>query len=162
MSDPNHDPVASTDTPDEAALAQVRAKAGEGIVVCDACPVLCRIRPGKTGACDRYGNVDGKLARLDPFVVAQRTIDHELRTGSPYPLDETSASVPAAVRRPGATFVTLERGTALQDESGHWKQFEYAVLIALDRPKDLEKVLQKWVDAGDADAGGDERRARLG
>ncbi len=43
-----------------------------GIVVCDACPVLCRIRPGRTGACDRYGNVDGTLARLDPIVVAER------------------------------------------------------------------------------------------
>ena len=28
---------------------------------CDACPVLCRIRPGQAGACDRYGNVDGVL-----------------------------------------------------------------------------------------------------
>ena len=44
----------------------------DGIVTCDACPVLCRIRPGKTGACDRYGNVDGALARMDPFVLAQR------------------------------------------------------------------------------------------
>ncbi|MCZ8124590.1 MAG: 6-hydroxynicotinate reductase [Magnetospirillum sp.] len=44
----------------------------DGIVICDACPVLCRIRPGKTGACDRYGNVDGALARMDPFVLAQR------------------------------------------------------------------------------------------
>jgi hypothetical protein len=34
--------------------------------------VLCRIRPGRTGACDRYGNVEGKLARLDPFVVTQK------------------------------------------------------------------------------------------
>src|SRR3546814_3441040 len=33
-------------------------RAGDGIVVCDACPVLCRIRPGKTGACGRYGNVE--------------------------------------------------------------------------------------------------------
>ncbi len=47
----------------------------DGIVTCDACPVLCRIRPGKTGACDRYGNVDGKLARMDPFVLAQRARD---------------------------------------------------------------------------------------
>src|SRR5262244_3979573 len=78
MSDQNPDPVASTDTPEEAALAAAKTKA-EGIVVCDACPVLCRIRPGKTGACDRYGNVDGKLARLDPFVVAQRTIDQDGR-----------------------------------------------------------------------------------
>jgi hypothetical protein len=23
---------------------------------CDACPVLCYIRPGMTGACDRYAN----------------------------------------------------------------------------------------------------------
>src|SRR5436309_1181019 len=40
-----------------------------GIVTCDACPVLCRIRDGKTGACDRYGNVAGKLTRLDPMVL---------------------------------------------------------------------------------------------
>ncbi len=39
------------------------------IVTCDACPVLCRIRPGKTGACDRYGNIDGHLARMDPLVI---------------------------------------------------------------------------------------------
>jgi hypothetical protein len=44
----------------------------DGLVICDACPVLCRIRPGKTGACDRYGNVDGKLARLDPMLVAEQ------------------------------------------------------------------------------------------
>jgi hypothetical protein len=46
-----------------------------GIVTCDACPVLCRIRPGKTGACDRYGNVDGALTRMDPMVLAQKVID---------------------------------------------------------------------------------------
>ena len=35
-----------------------------GIVVCDACPVICRIREGRTGACDRYGNlVFNKTAR---------------------------------------------------------------------------------------------------
>lgn len=44
-----------------------------GNVRCDACPVLCVIRPGKTGACDRYANVDGRLARVDPLVLAQRT-----------------------------------------------------------------------------------------
>ena len=27
-------------------------------VNCDACPILCRISPGKTGSCDRYGNID--------------------------------------------------------------------------------------------------------
>ncbi|MBN8890614.1 MAG: 6-hydroxynicotinate reductase [Rhodospirillales bacterium 70-18] len=42
------------------------------IVTCDACPVLCRIRPDKTGACDRYGNVGGVLTRMDPLTVAAR------------------------------------------------------------------------------------------
>ena len=49
------------------------------IVLCDACPVLCRIRPGKTGACDRYANLDGRLARLDPLLVAQTTADRQSR-----------------------------------------------------------------------------------
>lgn len=47
------------------------------IVTCDACPVLCRIRPGRSGACDRYANLDGQLARVDPIVLASRTIDQQ-------------------------------------------------------------------------------------
>ncbi|MEE8188462.1 MAG: 6-hydroxynicotinate reductase [Kiloniellales bacterium] len=47
----------------------------DGIIVCDACPVLCRIRPGKTGACDRYGNMDGVLTRTDPMVLATRALE---------------------------------------------------------------------------------------
>ncbi|MFM8944317.1 MAG: 6-hydroxynicotinate reductase [Actinomycetota bacterium] len=42
-------------------------------VVCDACPIRCNIKPGKTGSCDRYGNVDGRLTRMDPLVVLERT-----------------------------------------------------------------------------------------
>jgi hypothetical protein len=63
---------AATDAPEEAALRNVRS-AEPGIVTCDACPVLCRIRPGKTGACDRYGNVGGTLTRMDPLTVAARS-----------------------------------------------------------------------------------------
>jgi hypothetical protein len=47
----------------------------DGIITCDACPVLCRIRPGRTGACDRYGNVDGVLTRTDPMVIVARTAE---------------------------------------------------------------------------------------
>jgi 6-hydroxynicotinate reductase len=47
--------------------------ADEDVVRCDACPVLCRIRTGQAGACDRYANEDGKLVRLDPLVVLHRT-----------------------------------------------------------------------------------------
>jgi hypothetical protein len=51
------------------------APESDGIVRCDACPVLCRIRPGKLGACDRYGNVDGKLVRTDPLVLLDRSVE---------------------------------------------------------------------------------------
>jgi len=44
----------------------------QGIVRCDACPVLCRIRPGRPGACDRYANVAGVLTRTDPLLLAQK------------------------------------------------------------------------------------------
>jgi hypothetical protein len=57
--------------PEEAALAEAQRPSAD-IVTCDACPVLCRIRAGKTGACDRYGNVNGKLTRMDPLTVAAR------------------------------------------------------------------------------------------
>ena len=65
---------AATDAPDEAALLNARTPE-PGIVTCDACPVLCRIRAGKTGACDRYGNVDGALTRMDPLTIAVRSPD---------------------------------------------------------------------------------------
>ena len=45
-------------------------------VRCEACPVLCQISPGKLGACDRYGNVDGTLTRLDTLhLVARPGVD---------------------------------------------------------------------------------------
>ncbi len=44
------------------------AKNSQDLIRCDACPVLCRIREGQTGACDRYGNIAGNLTRMDPLV----------------------------------------------------------------------------------------------
>jgi hypothetical protein len=41
-------------------------------VRCEACPVLCQISPGKLGACNRYGNVNGELARLDNVHLVRR------------------------------------------------------------------------------------------
>ena len=61
---------------DELTLTELSAAAdAEGVVVCDACPVLCRIRPGRTGACDRYGNVDGALARTEALVLARKALE---------------------------------------------------------------------------------------
>jgi len=44
------------------------------IIRCDACPVLCYIKEGRTGACDRYGNRNGQLVRLDPHIVLDRAV----------------------------------------------------------------------------------------
>ncbi len=38
---------------------------------CDACPVMCYIADGKSGACDRYANHAGELVRLDPLTIIQ-------------------------------------------------------------------------------------------
>ncbi len=69
-------------TDDTFAKAQVErarkfgAPEGEdGIVRCDACPVLCRIRPGRAGACDRYANVEGTLVRTDAVVFMERAVE---------------------------------------------------------------------------------------
>jgi hypothetical protein len=45
---------------------------GAGRVVCDACPVQCRIIEGRAGACDRYANVAGVLTRVDPLLLMRR------------------------------------------------------------------------------------------
>jgi hypothetical protein len=39
---------------------------------CDACPVMCYIADGRSGACDRYGNVGGKIVRLDPLTILEQ------------------------------------------------------------------------------------------
>ena len=46
---------------------------------CDACPVMCYIANGRSGACDRYGNRDGRIVRLDPLTI----LDHAAETGQP-------------------------------------------------------------------------------
>jgi hypothetical protein len=59
-----------TDAPERDAASKDTA---QGIIRCEACPVLCRIRVGQAGACDRYANVDGHLVRTDPLVLLERT-----------------------------------------------------------------------------------------
>lgn len=39
---------------------------------CDACPVMCYIADGRSGACDRYGNVGGRIVRLDPLTILEQ------------------------------------------------------------------------------------------
>ena len=58
---------AASQVPDRARARNERMAADK--IECNACPVLCQISPGKTGACDRYANADGVLIRVDPVVL---------------------------------------------------------------------------------------------
>lgn len=94
-------------------LDGVNAKANkDGVITCDACPVLCRIRPGQTGACDRYGNMDGVLTRMDPMAVMRKVTDE---AGNTVPFAGAS-DWDGTVLRPADTFVTgIGSGTTYPD-----------------------------------------------
>ena len=49
-------------------------KVAAGKIACNACPVLCQISDGRSGACDRYANEAGVLIRVDPVVFLRRTL----------------------------------------------------------------------------------------
>lgn len=76
MTEEGNTPHVETDlTNRTASLGAVEGS--DGIVRCDACPVLCRIRPNRRGACDRYANDNGVFIRVDNLVLTQRVIDAE-------------------------------------------------------------------------------------
>ena len=63
---------------------------------CDACPVMCYIAPGNTGACDRYANAEGRIVRTDPVIMLSHSVEAGGRIvpfaardwdGSPVPAD---------------------------------------------------------------------------
>ena len=102
----------------------------DGIVTCDACPVLCRIRPGRTGACDRYGNIDGVLTRTDPMVIVSRTA---AKQGAMVPFlgagEWNGALLPA-----GDSFITgIGAGTTYPD-------YKPAPFIVSSRHQDVDMV----------------------
>ena len=43
-------------------------------IECNACPVLCQISAGRSGACDRYANHEGTLIRVDPVLLLRKTL----------------------------------------------------------------------------------------
>jgi len=84
-------------------MSDTTEKKDDGLIRCDACPVLCRIRDGRTGACDRYGNFGGKLTRMDPVVVAQKVLDEE---GELVPFATASESWDGSLITQAPTFLT--------------------------------------------------------
>lgn len=96
---------------DEPPLPQILERArprnermAAGKIECNACPVLCQIAPGRTGACDRYANHEGTLVRVDPVVMLRRQITEgeptlvafAERPALPAPEGETQAAAEAA------------------------------------------------------------------
>jgi NAD-dependent dihydropyrimidine dehydrogenase PreA subunit len=72
-----------------------------GAVQCDACPIVCWIKPGYLGACHRYKNVDKKLVRVTPL----QTYDMVSDVVGPDPTE--------AIRRPLIT--AIGAGTTYPD-----------------------------------------------
>ena len=84
-----------------------------GIVRCDACPVLCRIKPGRSGACDRYANDEGVLVRVDPLVVTERAVESERPVVA---FAESAHDWSGDMLSPGDKFVTgIGAGTTYPD-----------------------------------------------
>lgn len=80
---------------------------------CDACPVLCYIRDGMLGACDRYANRGGVLTRIDPHVLLERTVKQGGEVVSFLP---SSRDWDGRVIREPETFVTaIGAGTTYPD-----------------------------------------------
>jgi len=66
--------LASSETPEPTVLERSRPpeKMAREKIECNACPVLCQITEGRSGACDRYANVAGVLTRVDPVLLMRR------------------------------------------------------------------------------------------
>src|SRR3954464_13692764 len=80
---------------------------------CDACPVLCYIKPGRTGSCDRYANHAGQLVRIDPHVILDRALE---RGDSVVPFLEREREWDGNVVTGPETFITaIGAGTTYPD-----------------------------------------------
>ena len=78
---------------------------------CDACPVLCYIADGRSGACDRYANHGGTLVRLDPLTVIETTGQKLV----PF-LGESAADWDGDIVHAGTPFITaVGAGTTYPD-----------------------------------------------
>jgi hypothetical protein len=95
------------DTVTAGAAGDVGPKVVDGKIRCDACPVLCYIRDGMTGACDRYANRGGELMRVDPHIVLGQAV---------LPFGQGAKDWDGDVLNGGGTFVTaIGAGTTYPD-----------------------------------------------
>jgi hypothetical protein len=89
------------------------AKPADDRIRCDACPVMCYIRPGQAGACDRYANQNGELIRVDPHIILERAIE---AGGNVVPFSAAAEDWDGRVVSEPSTFVTaIGAGTTYPD-----------------------------------------------
>ena len=79
---------------------------------CDACPVLCYIKPGLSGACDRYANENGELIRVDPHVLLKQTLDSG---GTLVPFLDENRDWNGDINAPGPFVTAIGAGTTYPD-----------------------------------------------
>jgi len=97
--------------PEVAALPQVLERSrprsermAANRIECNACPVLCQISEGRTGACDRYANAAGTLVRVDPVLLLRRAAAGD--EGQVLPFAPRGEESDEAASSPGEVFVT--------------------------------------------------------
>ena len=103
----------------------------DDLVRCDACPVLCRIREGRAGACDRYANQGGELVRLDPLLVAQRTVDQD---GAMVPFLQDVAGWDGTLVKGAESFVTGVGSTTT------YPDYKPAPFVVASKPAGVDMV----------------------
>ncbi|QDZ02415.1 6-hydroxynicotinate reductase [Nitratireductor mangrovi] len=82
-------------------------------VRCDACPVMCYIAEGRTGACDRYANQAGRIVRTDPLTILHHA---EERGGEVVPFLDGTEDWDGNLVNTGRRFVTaIGAGTTYPD-----------------------------------------------
>src|SRR6187401_359813 len=86
--------------------------AGDDKIRCDACPVMCYIKPGAAGACDRYANHNGKLVRVDLHIILERTVSHG---GKLVPFSRTEDWDGKIVHQPDIFVTAIGAGTTYPD-----------------------------------------------
>ncbi len=88
------------------------ATAAADKIRCDACPVMCYIKPGAAGACDRYANHNGELVRVDPHIVLEQTVSHG---GRLVPFQAVGDWDGTIVREPSVFVTAIGAGTTYPD-----------------------------------------------
>src|ERR1700738_2795611 len=79
---------------------------------CDACRVMCYIRPGAAGACDRYANHNGELVRVDPHIVLEQSVS---QGGRLVPFQATGDWDGKIVHEPSIFVTAIGAGTTYPD-----------------------------------------------